>query len=71
LWKLDENDLRMYELGGFLRSLDSQIYESLRGVGLWNREDRREDVLSELEVEFCPWWWLLITFISQARISFL
>jgi hypothetical protein len=52
--ELNENDLRMYELGGFLRSLDSQIYESLRGVELWNKEDRREDVLSELEVEFCP-----------------
>lgn len=46
----------MHELGGFLRSLDSQIYEILPGLVLWNREDRREGALSELEVGFCPWW---------------
>jgi hypothetical protein len=44
----------MYELGGFLRNLDSQIYETLPGFVLWSREDRREDALSELEAGFCP-----------------
>jgi len=63
--------MAMYGLGGFLHSLDSQIYENLPGLGLWNREDRREGVLSELEVEFCPWWWwLLITFSGVVDITF-
>jgi hypothetical protein len=44
----------MYELGEFLRNLDSPIYEILPGVVLWSREDRREGALSELEVGFCP-----------------
>ena len=44
----------MNELEGFLRNLDSQIYEILQGLVLWNREDRREGALSELEEGFCP-----------------
>ena len=58
----------MYELAGFLRNLDSQIYEILPGVVLWSREDRREGTLSELDVGFCPWLVVVVDHVYRSHL---